>query len=693
MISTAPKVTNAGRELEARAIGGESIAFTRFAIGDGSITDLNSAELTDLISPRLTFEIKDIDKSQKGYIKLTGTFGSKDIKQSFEWRELGLFCKGEDDVETLFAYSNDGDNAGTLRAGGEDVISEQVVSLTLAVENADNVTAILSDSVLYAKKSELDAETSARKTANTDLQKAIEREAQERTAADSALQTALDTEVTARQGEDAKLQTTINANKESIAAETSARETADSDLQKAIDAETVARGEVDANLQKEINNIKSDTDTLINKVFGQDMPKTWKDVQYVVRSGRAAQYFDIGDQFVVERLIGVTVSVGDSADITDATVDANAFVDGMGETKAGEYVFTFDNHAWHDKYNGAVKLSDYGITVTGKPKAGDTITVTETTEELVWDVIGIDHDTPADENYTHSMTLQLHDVFADMVFDSKEAIVYVDSNVYPDGIAPGMYTIDCTDKAGGLYYCFALETVVPVGGQITMSDSEIITYASVSSVAALEIVSYTNPTEPTGTVITALENSYSNSVNNIDRAQKGSGNWITSEIRQWLNSAGDANTWWNAQTVFDRPGSTAEQDGFLKNLDPAFLDVVGTVIKNTRKYSADGGGSVDAEERFFLLSRTEAYVGDKRYGEGEVYTYYGDEYSKLSKPGTSSDANRIKYRDGSAAVWWLRSYMSDNYSYSPRFISSSGSSLIAHSASAAHGAAPACVIV
>lgn len=30
---------------------------------------------------------------------------------------------------------------------------------------------------------------------------------------------------------------------------------------------------------------------------------------------------------------------------------------------------------------------------------------------LTWDVIGIDHDTPSDPNFTHSITLQLHDCF------------------------------------------------------------------------------------------------------------------------------------------------------------------------------------------------------------------------------------------------------------------------------------------
>lgn len=41
--------------------------------------------------------------------------------------------------------------------------------------------------------------------------------------------------------------------------------------------------------------------------------------------------------------------------------------------------------------------------------------------KLVWDIIGIDHDTPADSKYTHSMTLQLHDCLPNkMKFDAAE---------------------------------------------------------------------------------------------------------------------------------------------------------------------------------------------------------------------------------------------------------------------------------
>ena len=157
MISVAPTITEAGRNLQIRAIAGETITFTRFKIGNGELADTDIPALVDLINPLVEFSINEMDKSEKGYLKLTGKFDSTFITSDFRWRELGVFCKGEDEVEVLYAYSNDGENAGMLKANSTDVVAEQTVALVIAVGDATSVTAILSESVLYAAKTDFDA--------------------------------------------------------------------------------------------------------------------------------------------------------------------------------------------------------------------------------------------------------------------------------------------------------------------------------------------------------------------------------------------------------------------------------------------------------------------------------------------------------------------------------------------------------
>ena len=157
MISVAPTITEAGKNLQLRAIGGETITFTRFKIGNGELGETDPETMIELINPLVNFPITDIDTSDRGYVKLTGTFDSTYITSDFRWRELGIFCKGEDDIEVLYAYSNDSDNAGMLKANSADVVTEHTVALIIAVGDAENVTAILSESVLYAPKTEFDA--------------------------------------------------------------------------------------------------------------------------------------------------------------------------------------------------------------------------------------------------------------------------------------------------------------------------------------------------------------------------------------------------------------------------------------------------------------------------------------------------------------------------------------------------------
>lgn len=459
------------------------------------------------------------------------------------------------------------------------------------------------------------------------------------------------------------------------------------------------------NLNKDCKEISAKVDAVSSKVYG-DAPKTWKDVQNIVRSGAAAQYFDVGDQFVVEKLSAVTASIGTSTGISAATVNADGFVAGCGEVKAGEYTFAYDGKSWRGDDGKTIKIADYGISVTGTPKAGDHIVVTETSTSLAFDVIGIDHDTPADANLTHSMTLQLHDLWQDyLVYDASEAIWYIDAETYPDGLVAGTYYFtlpagyDAT-YGGGSTFNFTLANAIPVGGQICFgwgyqkqaADCKITTYASVGATTAIETVSVA--AGQAGAAMPALHaTTVTGNTNCVHRMRYGSNNWAESAMRQWLNTDAAANSWWEAKTVFDRPAN-ASKAGFLNKLDPAFLDVVGTVTKKTQLSISDEYGMHVAEERFFLLSRPEVFAGVERSADGadgEPYEFYGAGYSDYTSPNTGADTNRIKYRNGTAYYWWLRTPGSGN-GYHVRIVLTTGT-LNNNFASNSHGVAPACVIV
>ena len=51
---------------------------------------------------------------------------------------------------------------------------------------------------------------------------------------------------------------------------------------------------------------------------------------------------------------------------------------------------------------------------------GDQFVATFDGEPFVWDVIGIDHDKPTDPRFTHSLTIQSHDILLNAQFDAPE---------------------------------------------------------------------------------------------------------------------------------------------------------------------------------------------------------------------------------------------------------------------------------
>lgn len=354
-------------------------------------------------------------------------------------------------------------------------------------------------------------------------------------------------------------------------------------------------------------------------------PKSWNDVQKLVRLGLASRVFSIGDQLVCQR-------------------------------------------------NG---------------------------ENLVWDIIGIDHDTPTDTKLTHSLTLQLHDCLpTTMQYDAREALYYAETE-----LEAGTYHFTIQSGydetyGGGKTYQFTLTKPVPAGGQITFgwsyntqaSAAKINTYENGSSTAAIETVSVSEGIEGTnlGTTDGKSEN-----LNHIHRVRYGSNNPLQNALRQFLNSDKSAGQVWTPQTDFDRPPTWASNTaGFMNGMDDDFLAVVGKTHKVTCLNTVtDGGGSTTQDDMFFFLSRSEVYAGNESnsVNEGEPYPYYS-ENSDLQSAGTGNDTNRIKYRNGNTASWWwLRSPVVGSGS-GVRNVSVAGG-LSYTSAGNSYGVAPACNII
>lgn len=428
---------------------------------------------------------------------------------------------------------------------------------------------------------------------------------------------------------------------------------------------------------------------------------SFADVQAIVRAGMADKVFAIGDQIVSEKETSITASVGNTggtSGITAATVAADTFIAAIGTAHNGEYEFSYNGAEWH--FNGEpVQLSAYGITVTGAPKAGDEVLVHETANKLVFDIIGIDHDTPADSQFKHSLTLQLHDLYQNIQFDSTEAIYYAREEL-PVGTynftLPAGYD---TENGGGKTYQFTLAKPVPAAGQIMFpwayqqqaSATKVSTYVNANASAAIETVSVQEGSE--GTSLGTADGTVSD-LNHIHRARYGSNNWAESDLRMRLNSSAAPGGTWTRQSKFSHKPSWADtESGFLRGVDPDFLSVLGEVTKVTALNTlTDGGGSKTSTEKIFLLSRSEVYGNfENSVDEGAAYPYYKN-YSDFASKNDGNDTNRIKYQsNGTPYYWWLRT-PSTGSAVLVRYVHPTGA-VGNGNANNSYGLAPACCII
>lgn len=306
-------------------------------------------------------------------------------------------------------------------------------------------------------------------------------------------------------------------------------------------------------------------------------------------------------------------------------------------------------------------------------KVGDVLRITYNGAEQLVDVIGIDHDVPADKNFKHSLTIQTRDCLGNMQFSAPQALYKAKSSP----LLPGTYNIKVGDKK----YQFTITTEVPVGGVITFPwayETDILTtkpgiYESQTSTTPIETVSISEGSA--GMELTEI--------NDINRCRYGSNNYVESAIRQWLNSD-EAEFIWEPQTDFDRPPtSSAYGSGFLHKLDPDLVAVIGKVEKRVaRNTVTDEGGQDIFEDKVFLLSRVEVGGGSEGTTTGEeVYPFYDG----------VDDAGRIKLLNNSPRYWRLRS-PNPGGAYNVRSVSTSGA-VNSSTAYSAYGLSPACAII
>ena len=310
----------------------------------------------------------------------------------------------------------------------------------------------------------------------------------------------------------------------------------------------------------------------------------------------------------------------------------------------------------------------------------------------LFDVVAHDYLKSVHDENAHTMTIQQHDLLTGIQFDESEAFYYAETQ-----LAAGTYNVILATAYGGWAagtYQFTLTQAVPAGGQLCINGYES------TAITSLKVQSFANRTTNTaaesvaitaGSGGTNLGTFGEGAINHIQRVSYGSNNYKESAMRQFLNSSAAAGSVWIPQTKFDRPPSwLTSLAGYKNGLDQDFLAVVGKVVlpcsANSIYEAPDSsitkGTKYNLNDEFYLASEMEIFNANRDVADdSKVFPFYVG----------AGNADRIKYRDGSAADWWLRTPYSGGANRVRRVISDG--TVSSNSAVNSYGLAPACTIV
>lgn len=414
----------------------------------------------------------------------------------------------------------------------------------------------------------------------------------------------------------------------------------------------------------------------------------WSSLKRIVRGGFIRKALQVGDKLraTKETSLSVTVTGGISA----ATVNEDTFIAKTGHTGTAAYEFTYDGAAWH-LHGEEVELAAYGITATGTPHADDAIVVHEVASDIIFDVVAIDYDVPANENLEHSITLLTQDVmhYSAIPYCAPQALFAVAADQFADGMPAGTYTVnsdhaaydESTSEDGPVHFTTTLP--VPVGGKIKHSAigawrangyarSYVLagTFTTYDAEGTIIESGLATVDGEAGTVLgttTAQTPSYKVGahMNYSQRNAYGSNNFEHSAQQKWRDSAaagaasGQIASWWYPSDEWDMPVKST-MPGFLHGFDPEFIACLAQVRKRTLLHKADRTGAaayVDTVMRTWAPSMTEMGFGAN---DGTYETAANADGTLATQAAFdlfvgAENADRIKSYGGSARYWWLRS--------------------------------------
>lgn len=148
--------TQKGTQMLIQAQNNHTLTFTCGKLGSGTLGDSEDiAKFTDLKEPKMTLPITDVDDSNPEKLVLTFDASNTELEEGFISRELGVFAKLDGGAETLYAYSNAGNNYDYI-PNKDTPSDENRIVVNLVVSSSANIQVTIDASIVYVHRADVE---------------------------------------------------------------------------------------------------------------------------------------------------------------------------------------------------------------------------------------------------------------------------------------------------------------------------------------------------------------------------------------------------------------------------------------------------------------------------------------------------------------------------------------------------------
>lgn len=149
--------TTAGTQMLVQAQNGHTLTFTSGKLGSGVLDDSDDiSKFTDLKAAKMTLPITSVDDSNAEKIVLTFDASNTSLGEGFVSRELGIFAKLDSGTETLYAYSNAGNNYDYIPSKDTPTDENRLV-VSIVVSSSATINVDVDGSIVYVHKSDVES--------------------------------------------------------------------------------------------------------------------------------------------------------------------------------------------------------------------------------------------------------------------------------------------------------------------------------------------------------------------------------------------------------------------------------------------------------------------------------------------------------------------------------------------------------